>query len=92
MKKILLTALCLLVAFVGVCSDSINGFAGSYSRCAKVLDKNELVFDSTKSPHSWNFIYRQSISHFKRGQYYKISCDVEGLDSTFNGYIVFEIK
>ena len=92
MKKILLTALCLLVAFVGVCSDVISGFTGDYSGFAKVLDKKELVFHSTKSPHEWNTIYRQSIATFKHGQHYKVSCDIEGLDATFDGHIIFEVK
>ena len=92
MKKKLFTILSVLVAFVGVCFASTSGFTGDYSGLAKVLDKKELVFDSTKSPHEWNPIYRQSISAFKRGQHYKVSCDIEGLDATFNGYIIFEVK
>ena len=92
MSKKLFTMLSILIAFVGVCFASTSGFTGDYSGLAKVLDKKELVIDSIKTPHEWNPIYRQSISAFKRGQHYKVSCDIEGLDVTFNGYVVFEVK
>ena len=92
MNKKLLTILSMLIVFVGVCFASTSGFTGNYSGYAKVLDKKELVLDSMKTPHEWNPIYRQSIADFKRNQHYKVSCDIEGLDVTFNGYIIFEIK
>ena len=91
MHKKLFTILSVLFAFVGACFASTSGFSGEASEYAKVLDKKELVFDSTKSVKNWNTIYRLPIADFKRGQYYKISCDIEGLDATFNGYIILAV-